>query len=215
LGTISCRVISNLSLFKKSPTPVSCKPAPFYRNTSRRTSWALRLRGRRAGITGPGLHCGRWGLEWGCKQSGGVVSDLERRHGEGDRKGNPHLFLSLGIGFVIAAILVIVTSGTAASGLPFVIAAAGLLGKGLSDMRGQQRAVGPPVSTERELLSAIKANGGSITPAEAAMETSLTVREADGMLSELAGGGHLAVESRDGALFYSLPGRRNPELEGR
>ena len=39
----------------------------------------------------------------GCKQSGGVVSDLERRHGEGDRKGNPHLFFSLGIGFVIAA----------------------------------------------------------------------------------------------------------------
>ena len=131
----------------------------------------------------------------GCKESGGVVSDLEQ-HREGDRKGNPPLFLSLGIGFVIAAILVIVTSGTAAAGLPFVIAAAGLLGKGLSDMRGQQRAVGPPVSTERELLSAIKANGGSITPAEAAMETSLTVREADGMLSELAGGGHLAVESR-------------------
>ena len=150
----------------------------------------------------------------GCKESGGVVSDLEQ-HREGDRKGNPPLFLSLGIGFVIAAILVIVTSGTAAAGLPFVIVAAGLLGKGLSDMRGQQRAVGPPVSTERELLSAIKANGGSITPAEAAMETSLTVREADGMLSELAGGGHLAVESGDGALFYSLPGRRNPELDGR
>jgi hypothetical protein len=47
------------------------------------------------------------------------------------------------------------------------------------------------------------------------METSLTVREADGMLSELAGSGHLAVEIRDGALFYSLPGRRSPELEGR
>ena len=36
------------------------------------------------------------------------------------------------------------------------------------------------------------------------METSLTVREADGMLSELTGEGHLAVESRDGALVYSL-----------
>src|SRR5215213_7122904 len=150
-----------------------------------------------------------------CKRSGGVVSDLERQQGEGDRKGNPYLYLSLGVGFVVDAILHMVTSGTAAAGLPFVIAAAALIGKGLSDMRGQQRAVGPPVSTERELLSAIRASGGSITPAEAAMETSLTVREADGMLSELAGGGHLAVESRDGALFYSLPGRRNPELEGR
>jgi hypothetical protein len=35
------------------------------------------------------------------------------------------------------------------------------------------------------------------------------------MVSELAGGGHLAVESRDEALFYSLPGRPNLELDGR
>jgi hypothetical protein len=35
------------------------------------------------------------------------------------------------------------------------------------------------------------------------------------MVSELAGGGHLAVESRDGTLFYSLPGRRSAELEER
>ena len=143
------------------------------------------------------------------------MSELERRQrGESERKGNPHLYLSLGMGFVIAAVLVIVTSGTAAAGLGFVIAAAALLGKGLSDLRGQQRALPPPVSKERELLSAIRDNGGSITSAEAAMETSLTVREADGMLSELAGGGHLAVESRDGAQFYSLPGRRGQELEG-
>ena len=159
-------------------------------------------------------------MEWntcsgsGCKQSGGVVSERERQQEEGDRRGNPHLFLSLGVGFVIAAILVMVTASTAAAGLPFVIAAAALFGKSLSDMRGQQRAVGPPVSAERELLSAIKANGGSIAPAEAAMETSLTVREADEMLSELAGGAHLTVESRDGTLFYSLPVRRSPELEG-
>ena len=143
-----------------------------------------------------------------------MVSDLERRK-DGERKGNPYLFVSLGIGFVIAAILVIMTAGVAAAGLPFVIAAAALLGKGLSDIRGQQDAMEPPISKEREVLSAIRNNGGSITPAEAAMETSLTVREADGMLSELAGGGHLAVESKDGALFYSLPGRRGGEIEGR
>jgi len=144
------------------------------------------------------------------------VSELERRKSrEGERGGNPYLYFSLGIGFVIAAVLIIVTSGTAAAGLGFVIAAAALIGKGASDLRGQQRAVAAPVSKERELLSAIRDNGGSITSAEAAMETSLTVREADGMLSELAGGGHLAVESRDGALFYALPGRRSQELEGR
>jgi hypothetical protein len=154
-------------------------------------------------------------LESGCDQSGGVVSELERRQKGSDRKGNPTLYLSLGIGFVIAAILIIITAQTAAAGLGFVIAAAALLGKGLSDLQKQRRAVESPVSKERELLSAIRDNGGSITPAEAAMETSLTVSEADRMLSELAGGGHLSVQSRDGTLFYVLPGRRSPELEGR
>jgi hypothetical protein len=145
-----------------------------------------------------------------------VVSELEsRKRREGENRGNPYLYFSLGVGFVIATVLVIVTSGTAAAGLPFVIAAAALFGIGLSGTRGQQRAVEPPISKERELLSAIRDNGGSITPAEAAMETSLTVSEADSMLSELAGGGHLAVEGRDGTLFYSLPGRRGQELEGR
>jgi hypothetical protein len=57
--------------------------------------------------------------------------------------------------------------------------------------------------------------GGSITSAEAAMETSLTVREADQMLSELAGGGHLTVESKEGSLFYALPRRRGGEIGSR
>ena len=96
-----------------------------------------------------------------------------RKRREGENKGNPYLYFSLGVGFVIATILVIVTSGTAAAGLPFVIAAAALFGIGLSRTRGQQRAFEPPISKERELLSAIRDNGGSITPAEAAMETSL------------------------------------------
>jgi hypothetical protein len=46
---------------------------------------------------------------------------------------------------------------------------------------------------ERELLSAIRDSGGAITPAEAAMGTSLTVKEADRMLSELVGGRQLSV----------------------
>ena len=66
---------------------------------------------------------------------------------------------------------------------------------------------------ERELLSAIRDNGGVITPTEAAMETSLTVKEADRRLSELAGGGHLSVESAGGTLCYSLPGRQATELD--
>ena len=76
-----------------------------------------------------------------------------------------------------------------------------------------RNAVIPTVGKERELLSALRDSGGGITPVEAAIETSLTVREADAMLSELAGAGHLALESKNGALFYSLPGRSGPELE--
>ena len=169
------------------------------------------------------------GLEWSrtrgfsnatdaeLEQTGGVVSDLERRKGEESKPGggNGYLYLTLGIGFVVAGIMVIATAGVPAAGVGFVIPAAIFLGLALKDFQRQRHVLPQPANKERELLSAIRDNGGSITPTEAAMETSLTVREADGMLSELAGGGHLAVESRDGALFYSLPGRRSAELEGR
>jgi hypothetical protein len=145
------------------------------------------------------------------------VSDLEGRKGEQPKRGggNAYLFLAFGIGFVLAAVMVIATAGVLAAGVGFVIPAAIFFGLAANDFQKQRHALPRSDNKERELLSAIRDNGGSITPAEAAMETSLTVREADGMLSELAGGGHLAVEHRDGALFYALPGRRGPELEGR
>lgn len=145
------------------------------------------------------------------------MSELERHEDkELDRKeskeSNPYLYLALGLGFIIATALIITTTGTAITGFPFVIAAAALLGIGVSELRGEQRAVPQPVNQERGLLSAIRDNAGSISPAEAALETSLTVREADEMLSGLANDGHLQLESQDGALYYSLPGRRS-ELE--
>lgn len=149
-------------------------------------------------------------------QTGGVVSDLERREKDEPKRGggNAVLFSAFGIGFVVAAIMVIATAGVLAAGVGFVIPAAIFFGLAANDFQKRRHALPQPNNKERELLSAIRDNGGSITPAEAAMETSLTVREADGMLSELAGGGHLAVEGRDGALFYSLPGRRSRELGG-
>ncbi len=139
----------------------------------------------------------------------------QHRQEEMKREKSPYMPTALGIGLLVAAVLIIITAGEAAAGFPFVIAASVLLGKGVHEFQKQRRTLPPAVSKERELLSAIRENGGSITPAEAAMETSLTVREADGMLSELASGGHLTVESRDGALFYALPGRRSPELGNR
>ncbi len=65
--------------------------------------------------------------------------------------------------------------------------------------------------SEKRLLMII-ADAGDITPVEAALETSLTVDEAEEILSRLADRGHLLVKSRDGALSYALPGRRSESL---
>ncbi len=62
--------------------------------------------------------------------------------------------------------------------------------------------------SEKQLLMAIQSAGGGITPVEAALETSLTVDEAEEILTRFADRGHLVVQSRDGALLYALPGRR-------
>jgi hypothetical protein len=73
-------------------------------------------------------------------------------------------------------------------------------------------------SKERELLGALR-EYGELTPAQAAMETSLSVTEADRMLRELTEGGHLDVRVRGGGLFYSLweheDGEDTRRLEGR
>ena len=67
------------------------------------------------------------------------------------------------------------------------------------------------LGSEKQLLMAILDAGGGITPVEAALETSLTVDEAEEILSSLADRGHLHVESRDGALAYTLPGKRQSD----
>ena len=71
---------------------------------------------------------------------------------------------------------------------------------GLVDTRSE-----PPAANakERELLQALQKKG-ELAPAQAAMETSLTVREADEMLKDLAAKGHLDVRVRGGGLFYGL-----------
>ena len=71
---------------------------------------------------------------------------------------------------------------------------------GLVDTRSE-----PPAANARErvLLEALQSSG-ELTPAQAAMETSLTVNEADEMLKDLAAKGHLDVRVRGGGLFYGL-----------
>jgi hypothetical protein len=65
----------------------------------------------------------------------------------------------------------------------------------------------PPPGTEKQLLLALS-RSRRLTPVEAAIETSLTVDEAEEILSRLASRGHLFMESSDGALVYALPDSR-------
>jgi hypothetical protein len=86
---------------------------------------------------------------------------------------------------------------------------------GLSEGEGRAELSVGGGNKERELLGALRERG-ELTPAEAAMETSLSVAEADRMLKELAEGGHLEVRVRGGGLSYSLWGREETgQLEDR
>ena len=61
---------------------------------------------------------------------------------------------------------------------------------------------------------AIRAADDGITPVEAALETPLTVDEAEEILTSLADRGYLVVHSRDAALLYALPGGRHAPKPG-
>ena len=84
-----------------------------------------------------------------------------------------------------------------------VFPAFGLLIRGVSGLFDDEGRLPPGNSKERELLGALQEHG-ELTPARAALETSLTVSEADGMLKGLAEGGHLEVRVRGGSLSYAL-----------
>jgi ATP/maltotriose-dependent transcriptional regulator MalT len=69
-----------------------------------------------------------------------------------------------------------------------------------------------PGAREKELLRALEERG-SITPATAAMQTSLTVEEASGMLERLATRGHLKVlDSEEGPAYVHFGEERRPSL---
>jgi hypothetical protein len=96
-----------------------------------------------------------------------------------------------------------------------IFPALGLLVRGIAGLSEWSAELPDTNGKERELLNALRKRG-ELTPAQAAMETSLTVAEADEMLKRLAGGGHLDVRVRGGGLFYALWERdAGRELEGR
>lgn len=81
--------------------------------------------------------------------------------------------------------------------------ALGSLRQGLVDAIEERPPRTSEEDVERELLLALRRHG-ELTSGLAAAETSLSVAEADRRLGELAGGGHLEVRARGGAIFYAL-----------
>ncbi len=138
--------------------------------------------------------------------------DHARRKPEASRRStarNP-LFL-FGAGFVLGCIVSLFFNmlyvGDFSALLPVVLAVA-LLCCFLRLLGKRPGETGPKFGSEKQLLMALQTAGDGITPVEAALETSLTVDEAEDILTSLADRGHLVVHSRDAALLYALPGRR-------
>jgi hypothetical protein len=86
----------------------------------------------------------------------------------------------------------------------FLVPAIGLSAGGIAGLvEARSRQPLDNESKEKELLEAL-AQHGEITGAKAALETSLSVSEADRMLSGLAKDGHVEVRAREGRLVYAL-----------
>ena len=77
----------------------------------------------------------------------------------------------------------------------------------------ESRRAGPGArEKEKELLRALEEQG-ELTPATAAMRTSLTIEEASRMLDKLASRGHLQVLNREGVLAYALSEEQRLSLD--
>ena len=140
--------------------------------------------------------------------------DHSRRRPEasGHRAANDPLLLLTG-GFVAGSLASSLLSNFLGYPDPaffLLFAASSLLVVLLCAVRRRSRQDGwaktPGAGSEKQLLMAIQDTGDGLTPVEAALETSLTVDEAEELLTRLAGRGHLVVRSREGALLYALPG---------
>jgi hypothetical protein len=97
--------------------------------------------------------------------------------------------------------------------IPFLLVPAiGLSARGIAGLvEARSRRPLDNERKEKELLGAL-ARHGEISAAKAALETSLSVSEADRMLSALAKDGHVEVRAREGRLGYALWERDRREL---
>lgn len=93
----------------------------------------------------------------------------------------------------------------------FLVPALGAAVRGVSGLTETRTRTVTQESKERELLEAL-ARRGELSPALAALETSLTVDEANRMLTDLAKSGHVEVRAHEGSLGYALWERDRRQL---
>ena len=147
--------------------------------------------------------------------------DLRRRRYERKSGGlsqypgsHPHFLLAVGfVSGVISSALFCITFGdpNPVGALLLLAAVITLLGYlGWLMLERSPASTRPRSGAEKQLLTAIADAGAGISPVEAALKTSLTMDKAEEILTRLADRGHLRVQSRDGGLFYALPGGRRP-----
>jgi hypothetical protein len=147
--------------------------------------------------------------------------------GRGRRMG-PHWGHSVGVPLrmsLLAGVAVFLFATALFSGFPpylfffvwmvpfFLVPMLGLIARGTAGLLAAWPRRVPEGDKERELLEALKRHG-EITAARAALETTLSVSEADRMLSELAKKGHIEVRAHEGRLGYALWEHDRRELPG-
>ncbi len=135
---------------------------------------------------------------------------------------------ALGVGvwcvfILLVSVVFVIDRGLADVGIVWVavlgigVAAPALLlwqiNRAIATHEESSRAVPDSREREKELLGALDEHG-ELTPATAAMRTSLTVDEASKMLEDLARKGHLELRTENGAATYALGERRGRELPG-
>lgn len=135
---------------------------------------------------------------------------------------------ALGVGLwcvflLFASLAFIIDRGLADVGIAWVgvlgigVAAPVLLlwqiNRAIAAHEASRRAMPGEREKEKELLGALEERR-ELTPATAAMRTSLTVDEASKMLEELSRKGHLEQRTEDGATTYALGARDVGELPG-
>jgi hypothetical protein len=94
------------------------------------------------------------------------------------------------------ALLLLIATGTLAVSLGWLL------------RQRHPRGTRPKTGGEKQLLMVILDAGGGITPVEAALRTSLTVDEAEQILTRFDDRGHLLIQSRDSTLLYAMPEER-------